>query len=368
MWRIGSAGANDAVQRVDLHVEHHARARRPQVEARQPLAQAQPLLLQLHLAEADLAQLRDRLLSIVCRLAHALDLVLGDLAPQPRDLGPELARLALEARRLALQRQHAAGLSEPLVEQRLLVRQLLGDQLGLAHLGGKLGLGADDLLAQLDNLLAQHLELLGGRFALGIEQRALALDQLGDLAVALGNLDDLGVKLERVGIDLRRLEAAAPGDDLVELALERGELRAQQRVVEPQQHLAFLHDIAVPHQDFADDAAIWMLDDLLVDLDAQLSGGDDRARQLGRGGPCAEAAAEQQHQEEAKADEAAARPAIVGQARRPAALWSRQLGSQTAHASSPPVSSAAAWPWPTARTSPDPPSTAAGCCRATSCG
>src|SRR5699024_5936148 len=105
-------------------------------------------------------------------------------------------------------------------------------------------------------------------------------------------------------------EPATPRHEFVKLAFQPRDFRAQQGIIQPQEDIAALNDIAVPDQDFADDATIGMLHDLSVAFDPELPAGNDRTRKRGCRPPAAKPPRKKHDTEDTEQDETTGAPAI----------------------------------------------------------
>jgi hypothetical protein len=241
----------------------------------------------------DVARRPDLLLHIVklgLRLAQLLDAILDgggadlrDLLICPRDLllrirhpAEELAEIAGKARLGALQLQDLGLPDQLALKQRVLVLELLVEELE-ARLGRlDLGLVARDALLEGGDFLLQHL-------LLGVELAA-PRHELRTLPVENGL--DVGI-VEILGKSLRHRHLLESVDFCGEPRLDRHEpelakhespeLRVGGRVVESDQRLPCLDEIAFLDEHLAHNAALEMLHLLVLARGHERPRGDDRA-------------------------------------------------------------------------------------------
>jgi len=141
---------------------------------------------------------------------------------------------------------------------------------------------------ELLDLLLQLGLLAVARGAANLEQLLLAAHQARDLRIPLAPRQLVG-ELDGPVVVALGLETGLAGGQLVERLGHDAEIRLRLRAVEPDDHVALLHPVALLDQQLAHDAAGRVLDLLDVGIDHQLAGRDHGAGQLGRGRPSADA-------------------------------------------------------------------------------
>jgi hypothetical protein len=104
--------------------------------------------------------------------------------------------------------------------------------------------------------------------------------------------DKLRRKFDGVAAVALGLQAGFPATQLVEALGDDGEVCLEDGIVEPDQEVAGLHLRIVLHQDMADDAAARVLHLLGITRGHDHAGRDQRAGNVGGGGPAADAAIE----------------------------------------------------------------------------
>lgn len=130
-----------------------------------------------------------------------------------------------------------------------------------------------DLLGLLGELAQRLLQ----RVQPGREQAVLPLHQCLEFG-ALGRGGDQFLGEGDVGaVGALGLEPAAAGENLEILAFDDDKLGVEQRAIKPDERLTGGDRFAVMDQDFGDDAAIGMLDDLTALFDLDLAASDDGA-------------------------------------------------------------------------------------------
>ena len=217
---------------------------------------------------------------------------LADVLFDPGDLRQVAASAADDLGFAALQGEQPGLAFQALLKQHQHGVGFLTDEPQLEVLGADLTLEADDLLVELGNALAEHRDLAGQGLAPGVEDAALAVDHGDHLGVG-----EFGQQPVR---EHHRVEAVALGGQPrleggggAAAAAQQAQGGAGLGIVEPEQHLAGNHLVAVPNQDLADDAAFEMLHGLALARDADHAGRDGGAFQGRHGRPAAEAAEEQ---------------------------------------------------------------------------
>jgi DNA ligase D-like protein (predicted polymerase) len=171
---------------------------------------------------------------------------------------------------------------------------------GGAALGGDLVVQRRGLLAALAHLPAQQRDLALHRRPARLEQRALALERLGDPALAFAPQN---VGREGGPRGVRRLgeEARRPGalGDQLGAQLVHGRIHAD--ILDDHQRLSLPHLLAVAHADLAHDAAFQVLHHLAVQVDLDEALRDDGARQRRERRPEGEAGDPRRNDEQARA-------------------------------------------------------------------
>jgi hypothetical protein len=149
--------------------------RRHQVDALQLVFGRHPPLGELGALAADLGQLLADLGAQILVDLQDLELDLGDASLGLGDRGGERTALAVQARRVALEGGHAVERHQVLLPQAADAAQLLLVPVDLLGLGRHLLVVADDLLAELVDLLEELRLLALARRAAQLEQALLAL-------------------------------------------------------------------------------------------------------------------------------------------------------------------------------------------------
>src|SRR3954453_20860815 len=311
----GVAGGDDAPNRMHGRLQHHAVLRRADVDAAQ-LVLGGDLALD-HFADlvVGLAQILGDLADHVLVDLDDLELGLGDLAFGLRARGDVLRALAVEAgagaRRggaggvlvpalaveagaVAFERGQAGDLHQVLVIEIPHTDELLLHQRDFPVLGSLLRGEALDLLVELLDALAQLRLLAGASVDANVEQLGFGGEQRLDVGIVAAIEQRLRVVdpvnpallgLEPRGTRLRRVEIL--GDD--------GEVGLGDGVVEPHHDVAGLDHVAIARTHLADHAAGRMLHLFDIGPDDDLTRRDQRARNLHRPSPAAEADQEDQH-------------------------------------------------------------------------
>ena len=132
------------------------------------------------------------------------------------------------------------------------------------------------------------------------EQAALAREDVLDLRLVAARLQG-GGEGDLGGIVALGLQSLLAHHQLVELVGHHLQVGARHRLIETQQQIAGLHDVAVLDADLADDAAGGMLHLLDIGLDDDDAGGDDGAGDFRLRRPHADAADEED--DDGKADQ-----------------------------------------------------------------
>ena len=161
-----------------------------------------------------------------------------------------------------------------------------------------LRLEAADLFLELLDALAQLRLLADARAAAQLEQLALAIHDAGNIGI-VGLRQQIRRKLDAVGTVALAFQPRLARGKLGQALGDDGEIGAGHGVVEAHQDLPRLDAVAVVHQQFADDAAGRVLHLLDVGIDDDLARRDDRAGQLHRSRPAADADGEHDDDDEA---------------------------------------------------------------------
>ena len=153
-------------------------------------------------------------------------------------------------------------------------------------------------LLEAGDLLSQH-QLFGGKTCSPrLQLGALPLEYCLDLRVGRArherrrHLKDITLPHFRFEAGLHRQQSVLPKDEPPQLGFGR-------RVVHAHEHLVGLDKIALLGQQVADDAALEVLDELVLPRGDECAGGNDRAAQRGQPGPDAEATDPEQENGEA---------------------------------------------------------------------
>ena len=156
---------------------------------------------------------------------------------------------------------------------------------------------ANFLLELHDPLLQLRFLAQAGRAA-QFEQLALIGDRVGDRRIA-GAGKQFRRERDGLGAVSFGFEPRLARREFVEALGDDGEIGAGDGIVELYEHIACLDAVAVLHVELADDAAGRVLHFLHVGIDDDGAFGDERAGNLGRRRPAADAAGEQQHNQSA---------------------------------------------------------------------
>src|SRR6266702_1999224 len=290
----GVAGGDDATHRVHVRLKHHAVLWRADVDAAE-------LILGRDLALDRLADLVIGLAQILGNLAHHvlvdlddLELGLGNLALGLRPRGDVLRTLAVEARAVALERGQARDMDQVLVIEIAHTDELLLHQRALLVLGFLLRRQTLDLLVELLDALAELRLLARAAVDADVEQLGFGGDQHLDVGI-VATIEQRLRKLDLVEPALLGLKPRRPRLPRVEILGDDGEVGLGDGVVEPHHDVARLDHVAVVGTDLADHAAGRMLHLLDVGFDHDLAGRDQRAGDLNRRRPAAEADGQNQH-------------------------------------------------------------------------
>src|SRR6056297_126679 len=195
----------------------------------------------------------------------------------------------------ALQLEKPLDLNEALVEKGLNIAKLTLDEGQLTFEGRELGFRSLDLSPDLLLLFGKLLSFLPQGGASGHEKGALALDLL---------LEDIGrnqrefrksPKIQSVGPVALRIQPHPPREYLGDLAFDDGQLRAQKRPVEADEHIPRLDRIAVAGEDLADHAPVGMLDHLTLALDLHRARRNDGPCNLNADAPGTETTEKEEH-------------------------------------------------------------------------
>ncbi len=149
--------------------------------------------------------------------------------------------------------------------------------------------------------------MAGQRIAPRSKDVGLAVQHLADLTAAGGARQQVGRKGGGLAVVSLGAQPRFGGDIGVELVLHQGERVLPDSVVEADQDLSRLDDIAVAHQNLTNDAALEVLHRLARSVHHHGAGGDDGGAQRGQRRPQREATERQPDDRPAPAD----RPAIA---------------------------------------------------------
>ena len=267
MYISGSAGPDHRMQRKDLQAVDDAADRRADVEPVELSLQRELLLGQLDLLVLDVAQLGHRLLAPLGGQLQDRDVVLGRRSAASRRSAPSAGPPGPAGSPPAAPGPaRAAGLGEALVSAASSGRPAPGDQLRSAVDGGELRPESRRSgCRSACSARCSRSDLLPQRLQPGPEQRAARP------AISCAIRDSPGPVLH---LRARRSPLSRPSRSASSRAGGRrgpaswpstmASSRLRCGAVEPDQHLAGLHRVAVLDEDLADHAAVGMLDHLAV--------------------------------------------------------------------------------------------------------
>jgi hypothetical protein len=189
------------------------------------------------------------------------------------------------------------------LDQALLVEladadQFLLDQRDFLFLGLFLRRQPCDFLVELQHPLAQLRLLPGATEHAYLEQLGFARQDIPHIGI-VGAIGQHRRKLDSVEAALLGLQPRRARPQAVQRLDDDGQTRLDHGLVEANDNIAGLDNIAVAHPDLADHAAGRVLHLLDVGIDHHRPRRDQRARDLCRRGPAAEPAGQHQHQRQA---------------------------------------------------------------------
>src|SRR6266702_2959056 len=290
----GVTGGDDAADGMHSRLQHHAVLRRADVDAAKLILGGDLALDQFADLVVGLAQILGDLADHILVDLDDLELGLGNLALILRPRGDVLRALAVEACAVAFERGQARDLDQVLVIEIAHADKLLLHQRDLLVLGFFLRRETFDLLVELLNALAELRLLPRAAIDADVEQLGFGGEQHLDVGI-VATIEQRLRKFDLVEPALLRLKPRRPRLPRVEILGDDGEVGLGDGVVEPHHDVARLDHVAVVGTDLADHAAGRMLHLLDVGFDHDLAGRDQRAGDLNRRRPAAEADGQNQH-------------------------------------------------------------------------
>ncbi len=251
------------------------------------------LIFRRHLPLDELSDLVGGLAQVLRHLADEilvdlddLQFDLGDLSQDLRLRSNELPLLAGKAGGVPLQNREAGNADKILAVEMANPDQFPLNEFNLAVLGARLSRKPQNLLIQLCDALPQLRLLTGSPVQSHLKQLGLARHDCGGFRIARV-VQQRGRKDDLVRSALFGLQARGARQQTVQALGDDRETRLGYGVVEADDNIAGLDDVAIFRAKLADDAAGRMLNLLHIGIDHDLTRRDERTGDFGRRRPSA---------------------------------------------------------------------------------